>query len=340
MERPKISIIIPAYNVAEYLDTCLASIRLQTFPDFEVLIVDDGSTDGTSQKCDEWASLDQRFIVVHKTNGGVSAARNSGLDKAKGQYICFVDGDDYVEPHWLESLFTVATEYSAEITFCGYKTDAYEHSSYNTINERPHFSFHTNSNVEFKSHFPELSKHFYIYPPWNKMYSADFIKQCNARFPEGITVGEDSLFNFPMYIETVRAACVPESLYHYVVRDSSASSVFNEHWLPDRKKVYEELYMPILAWDHSAYEEFTNQFIYQVGVIASSLYAAQPKITSKQRDDTLRAIVNDPLVKHAITHAHANTSRNKITFACLKTHSLLVLKIYAFLIGLIKQYKH
>lgn len=336
---PKISIIIPAYNVAEYLDRCLTSIRSQTFPDFEVLVIDDGSTDGTSQKCDKWASLDQRFIAIHKTNDGVSIARNSGLDRAKGQYICFVDGDDYVEPRWLECLFTTATKYSAEITFCGYKTDVYERSIYTTINERARFNFHTNSNAEFKSHFPELSKHFYIYPPWNKMYSAEFIKRCNARFPEGIIVGEDSIFNFPLYIETARAACVPKSLYHYVIHGSSASSVFNEQWLPDRKKVYKKLYKSVLTWDRAAYEEFTNQFIYQIGVITSSLYAARPKINAKKRNNMLRTIIDDPLIKHAITDAHPNTSRNKITFACLKTHSLFVLKIYAFLIGLIKRCK-
>lgn len=337
--KPEISVIIPAYNVAEYLDTCLESIEAQTFPDFEVLIVDDGSTDATPQKCDAWASRDQRFIALHKTNGGVSSARNYGLDRAQGQYICFVDGDDYVESRWLELLISTATEYSAEITFCGYKTDAYEHSAYTTIGERPHFSFHTDSNVEFKSHFPELSEHFYIYPPWNKMYSADFIRQCNARFPEGIAVGEDSLFNFPLYMESASTACVPESLYHYVVRDSSASSSFNERWFPDRRKVYERLHSAILAWDHAAYEEFANQFIYQVGVISSSLYTVRPKMPAKKRNDTLRMILDDPMVNHAITHAQPNTSRNKITFACLRTHSLIALKIYSSAIGLVKRHK-
>lgn len=102
MDRSKFSIIIPVYNVEQYLDACVASVLAQTCPDFELILVDDGSTDQSRGICDRYAAQDARVKVIHQENGGVSRARNKGLDRASGEWICFVDSDDEVEPDWLE----------------------------------------------------------------------------------------------------------------------------------------------------------------------------------------------------------------------------------------------
>ena len=121
---PKISIIVPIYNVEKYLDKCVSSILNQTFTDFELLLVDDGSPDRCGEMCDEYAKKDSRVKVIHRKNGGLSAARNSGIDAACGKYIGFIDSDDYIEENMYEHLYDVITKYDADIA-CGGIFDTY-----------------------------------------------------------------------------------------------------------------------------------------------------------------------------------------------------------------------
>lgn len=117
--NPTISIIIPIYNTEKYLRRCLDSIVAQTYKDFECIIVDDGSTDGSGKICDEYVAKDNRFKVFHKKNGGVSSARNLGLDNAKGEYIAFCDADDYVKENWL-------SEFILRIPICDIVVSGFE----------------------------------------------------------------------------------------------------------------------------------------------------------------------------------------------------------------------
>lgn len=119
---PSVSLIVPVYNVRPYIHKCIKSILNQTFTDFELILVDDGSDDGSGDVCDQYAISDSRIIVIHKNNGGQSSARNTGLEIAKGRYIGFVDADDYIAPSMVETLFDLAAKYDADITECGYKS--------------------------------------------------------------------------------------------------------------------------------------------------------------------------------------------------------------------------
>lgn len=113
-----LSVIVPVYQAAEYLDCCVESILAQTFSDLELILVDDGSTDGSAARCDRWAAADSRVRVIHRENGGVSAARNMGLDAARGEYVAFVDSDDWVEPQMYENLLAAAREYDCAVVLC------------------------------------------------------------------------------------------------------------------------------------------------------------------------------------------------------------------------------
>ena len=118
--NPKISIIVTCYNTVKYIDSCLASIKTQSFKDFEVLVVDDGSTDGSSEIIDKYVAEDNRFKLFRTEHVGFPLAKNIGLDNAKGDYIIFLDSDDVAFPHWLYLLYTTATNYKADITTCQY----------------------------------------------------------------------------------------------------------------------------------------------------------------------------------------------------------------------------
>ena len=121
MEEYKVSVIVAAYNIEDYIVKCLESIANQTYKNLEVIVVDDGSSDSTGELADEFAEKDNRFIVIHKENGGVSSARNKGIDVASGDFIGFVDGDDTIENDMYEMLVDNAIKYDADISHCGYK---------------------------------------------------------------------------------------------------------------------------------------------------------------------------------------------------------------------------
>ncbi len=124
MKETAISVIIPVYNTEKYLDRCMDSVLGQSFDDFEVILVDDGSTDGSAAKCDRLRDADQRIRVIHRPNGGVSESRNTGLSKARGRYITFVDSDDYIEGDYCEGLISLLEKYGADIA-CGAIRDVY-----------------------------------------------------------------------------------------------------------------------------------------------------------------------------------------------------------------------
>ncbi len=209
----KISIIIPVYNVESYLKRCLDSIIAQSYRDFEVLLIDDGSNDSSPQICDEYALKDERIHVIHKENGGVSSARNAGLNLANGQYIAFVDSDDYIEADYLESLLKPFTEQSIQLSVCGY----FFHSE---ICAPKCMTLEGNS-----MHYLLFNCVEYPYIEgylWNKLYLSSIIRENHLQFNEKYRMCEDTLFNFEYFQYVKNAYVVNEPLYHYIVRENSA----------------------------------------------------------------------------------------------------------------------
>ena len=119
IEEKKISVIVPIYNVEKYLEKCINSIVFQTYKNIEILLIDDGSTDKSSYICEEWKKRDSRINVVHKANGGLSDARNCGLNIASGEYVCFIDSDDYIENDYIEKLYKILIENKLRVSQCG-----------------------------------------------------------------------------------------------------------------------------------------------------------------------------------------------------------------------------
>ena len=138
-----VSVIIPVYNVGEYLQTCIDSVKRQTYKDLQIILVDDGSTDGSGLICDKAAKEDDRIRVIHRTNGGLSAARNSGIEEANGEYICFIDSDDWVDESFVERLYQLAEKDNADVAACGYyRTDSEEEAADRAIPVRADSIWH------------------------------------------------------------------------------------------------------------------------------------------------------------------------------------------------------
>ena len=186
---PKVSVIVPIYNTEKYLHRCIDSILGQTFTDFELILVDDGSTDKSGKICDEYAKKDSRIVVVHKENGGVSSARNNGLDIAHGEWITFVDSDDYISDNMLSS-FDIEFEDNSDmkigtITSFGYNANVSGPTS-DRIISIDDLSLHT--------------KQLNIQSPCSKLYKVSIIKNFKIYFDKNIRVSEDLLFNIEVLL--------------------------------------------------------------------------------------------------------------------------------------------
>ena len=195
------SIIVPVYNVEKYLDKCLASILEQTFKDFECIIIDDGSPDNSNIIIDKYVKLDQRFKVIHQKNMGLSAARNAGLDIAKGDYIVFVDSDDYIANDYLEKFAAKIASTNAEIVVCGL-TEVFKDYEKSIV-------FEDESTEVIKQNI--LADVWPSYA-WNKCYKKSLF--ANIRFPVG-KIFEDILTIPEVCLYARKIVCIPDKLYYY-----------------------------------------------------------------------------------------------------------------------------
>ena len=221
MNKDLISIIVPAYNIGPYLSRCLESLCCQTYSNLEIIVVDDGSTDSTAKLLDAWATRDTRIVAIHQSNAGVTCARLSGLKRASGSYIGFVDGDDMAEPDMFEILLSDAKHYHADIAHCGYQMvfpDGHIDYYYGTgkILEQDH-----------KKGLIDLLDGKMIEPGlWNKLYHRSLIDKLiqDPRMDYKIRINEDLLMNFLLFSYAHSSVFRDKCKYHYILRKGSAAT--------------------------------------------------------------------------------------------------------------------
>lgn len=229
----KVSVIVAAYNIQDYIVKCLESISNQTYKNLEVIVINDGSSDNTGKFADEFASKDNRFIVIHKENGGVSSARNKGIDSASGDFIGFVDGDDIIEIDMYEMLVNNAIKYKADISHCGYKL---------VEKDKETLFYGTNQVIvqDRKKGLVDLFEGTLIEPSLcNKIFKRDLINY--VRLDESIKINEDLYFNVVLFDRANKSVFEDKPKYYYMKRENSAttSSINNIRRITDPLKVYE-----------------------------------------------------------------------------------------------------
>ncbi len=212
MIEPTVSIIVPVYKVEAYLDRCIHSILNQTFENFEMILVDDGSSDNCPRMCDKWAEKDSRIKVIHKENGGLSSARNAGLDIASGKYISFVDSDDWLYPNCIEELVKRAKLTDADIVESGY-CRIYDNGKKRIITEKEKELDQKNAYARmFRSRGERVN-----YYAWGRVYKKNIIK--TYRFPEGMQF-EDLHFNYYVMKNVHKYVVISSPLYYYFMNQS------------------------------------------------------------------------------------------------------------------------
>lgn len=262
-----ISVIVPIYNVKPYLKQCLESILHQTYPLLEILLIDDGSTDGSGEIADEYALKDKRIKVVHQQNAGLSAARNSGIREATGTYYLFVDSDDYIKEDMVEHLYGIICRNDAQIAVCGYYmvdeeerilADTEEFPEEDLVTEKRYWTIYQNS------------AYLYCLVVWNKLYHKDIFRR--LRFPEG-KLCEDVFILHKFLEQDPKITCSSSKKYYYrkrygsitnqnhcIHRIDSAEALLGRLYYFGRKRMYSEALFAfreavdsfLIAYEHSA----------------------------------------------------------------------------------------
>lgn len=217
MDKKLITVIIPIYNAEEYLERCLKSVINQTYSNIEIILIDDGSQDNCPNICDKYAKIDERIKVIHKKNSGVSAARNDGLKIAKGEYVTFIDSDDYVDKKYIEILYKDCLKNNAEVSIIG--TNAISETGKTTGDYSIEKKKIYNSEGSIKQ---LLLGKYYKSAVWGKMYKLDLFK--DIRFNVNTKIGEDLeiLCKILSECKTINVN-TKERLYYYIIRDNSVS---------------------------------------------------------------------------------------------------------------------
>lgn len=213
-ENIRISVIIPIYNTEEYLEECIASVKGQSYRNLEIILVDDGSTDGSAKICDRYAEEDGRIKVVHKKQGGICSARNCGLDMATGDYIAFVDSDDYILPDMYAVLLEHAVDTGAKLTMCSYRM--FDEKGYREDGDG-------GGNVELLDRMTALrvlhtKQRISMIVPWNKLCRAELFEK--IRCPEGRSI-DDEFVNYKLLWNSDKICYVDRAFYMFRQRESS-----------------------------------------------------------------------------------------------------------------------
>lgn len=226
--NPQISVIVPVYKAEKYLHRCVDSILAQTFTDFEVLLIDDGSPDRSGEICDEYAEKDIRVRVFHKENGGVSSARQCGIDNAHGEYSIHVDSDDWVESNMLQELYNKAKETYADMVICDFYVDTENELVYRTQNV---------SSITSSVVLKELLFHRLHGSLCNKLIRLACYTENNIKFIKNLNYCEDYLVCVKILMHDIKIAYLDQAFYHYdqIVNNDSITRTFSVKTLEQQK---------------------------------------------------------------------------------------------------------
>ena len=327
----QVSIIIPVYNIEKYLRKCLDSVCAQPACVEEIILVNDGSADGSLEICKEYAETDERIVVIDGENQGVERAIITGVKAARGDYIGFVDGDDYIEPSMFGKLHSAITTSDADMAICGYDrvSEAYEFLSRYDLPPADSTVLEKRDGAFAISLLPNLSgKPFTSYSRCNKLFKRDAILGNEFFKPNNLRIGEDTALIYSLIFSLSKICLVNEPLYHYVQRKNSAIHSFDSEYVSNWETV-----VNILSTSADCYGYKIDNFD---GVAAALLYhlcigkVRLSKLPRKKRAEAYKLIGNNKQAQSLLRSVKLKMPfKRKLVFSLLKSkHYSLLSFIY------------
>lgn len=250
-----VSIIVPIYNVSPYIEKCVTSLLEQTHKELEIILVDDGSPDDCPSICDAFAAQDPRVRVIHQKNGGLSAARNAGIEAATGDYLAFVDGDDFVSPDYIEVMLSACLEHAVKMAACGY----WEYYS-----EKKNAAIAVDKTVVLSAEEAIFDiftmKNRVQVMAWNKLYARDLFENTSIRYPVG-RIHEDVFTTYRFCAAAEKVVCVNKPCYYYVQR---AGSIISQNFSPKRLQLLDAVnsIQPFVEEHAPVYDEAYKYYVF------------------------------------------------------------------------------
>lgn len=326
-----ISVIVPIYKVENYIKKCVDSIRHQTYKELEIILVDDGSPDNCPAICDEYAKKDSRIQVIHKQNGGLINARKSGLEIAKGEYIGFVDGDDWIEPEMYELFARQIKKYSPDMVI----SDFYFDDGKQLLNSAQLFEHEYYDKDALKSEiYPKMlfSSTYYkfgINPCcWSKVYKKELLKKNLFPVDGRIKLGEDAAFTYPCLLDAQNIATVKTPCYHYILNPQSMTKSYDK----DLKDIIFLPYARIKEKCRESHTDLGTQPDYYLLYLANFLIRNETK--SKNPGEGIQKLLANADVRNAAKRIDRSTLpfHTKFFAFALKIRSKMLLKSYMTLL--------
>lgn len=334
MKEILVSVIVPIFNMEQYLSKCIDSILNQTYACLEIILIDDGSTDSSLAICDKYAQQDSRVKVFHKKNGGVSSARNIGLDKSTGDYVSFVDPDDWIEKNMYETLISYLLTADVDILHFNAIRKG------EILNELPFSGVYQGEKYEKEILLPMIGSEkfggmFILGVLWIHLFRRSLIEQFNIRFNTQLMRCEDRLFTITSMFFAKNMIFVDDCLYHYEVYDDSLSNRYNsERWqqesiyLKELKNLCEKSSNKTFIED--ANDRIANDCILRVVTSINQEFFSNNSNTFGHRYINLNKIINNPIVKDAVSRMKSENLglKGQLLIWMIKKRFVLLLNMF------------
>lgn len=335
---PEISVIIPVYNAEKYLQRCIDSIKSQDYSDYEVLLVDDGSTDSSGQICDNNAKLNKKITVIHQKNRGASAARNVGIKRAEGKYIQMLDADDYLDKNTLAKLSSKINLSNADVIIFGIRNIKIRNGK--ILNESLVSLKDDKYDLrEFLEMYSDLLPKAIIGASCNKLYRRSLLLEYDIKYNETIRNNEDTYFNYDVLIKCEKIVTVSDVFYNYVDENEQSAS----------KKVIPNLFEVYLGTYHKATDFLINADMYQVNekflkqyfakqVMSALINVTYEDISQKDEWKSFKKIIYNNEVNQACNTLIETRLDRKFILFCIKKKNVLLALCYVKIRNFIRRW--
>lgn len=305
--QPKVTVIMPVYGVEKYVGRAIESILNQTLTDFELLVVDDGSPDRSGEICDAFAARDPRVRVFHQENAGAPAARNRAMDHARGEYLFFLDADDWAEPRMLEEMYALGRDHNLELVVAGFYIDTYcddaETDCFRQVLNVPSRLY--SSQREFREAAYALFDKNQFYPPWNKLYLRSYIEDRDLRFPQ--TFWDDFPFVLSVLRDVERVGVTEKAYYHFIrARAESETARYREGMYQKREEEHAwmlDLYEHWDVHDEQSLEMIHRRYAERLVGCIENVTCSDCSLSRREQKAVVRSMIATPQARTAVEKA-------------------------------------
>ncbi len=339
MKNVAISIIMPVYGVEEYVGAAIESIQAQTFQDWELWAVDDGTKDRSGAICDEYAAKDERIHVIHKENGGAPSARNTAIDQATGKYFYFMDSDDWAEPGMLEEMYRLAEENHAEMVISGFYIDSYYSDSEKYVQSQQMEDRLYNDQQEFRQDAYRLFDRNLLYTPWNKLVLGDYIRRNKLYFPN--TFWDDFPFCLSVIRDIKRVVVTSKMFYHFMrKRAESETTRYRKEMYDKREEEHGWLVELFQYWNvkrPEAEEFLARRYVERLIGCIENVTNPSCTLSKKEKRAHISMIINSETTRKCLKLAQPKSLYMKIMLLPLKWRNVTLCMMEGTYISKVKK---